>query len=92
MIIPGWKTLLFFAIMGVVLAFKQFVGVEIPPEIAEKLTEAEINKLADMGSYIYEWITIVGGFFFLLVEMSTNNLHLSPVIFSNSFSSFFHTE
>jgi hypothetical protein len=64
MVLPGWKTFLFFAIMAGVAGFKQWAGIEIPAEIAEKLTEEEIRMVSDKGEYIVKWVLIVGGFFF----------------------------
>jgi hypothetical protein len=70
MVLPGWKSFLFFSIMAVVMGIKQWTGAEIPPEIAEKLTEEEIRQLAEKGQYIVNWITIVGGYFFRAITTS----------------------
>jgi hypothetical protein len=70
MVLPGWKTFLFFALMAGVAGFKQWTGIEIPPEIAEKLTEEEIRMVSDKGEYIVKWILIVGGFAFRTLTKS----------------------
>ena len=70
MVMPGWKTFLFFAIMAVVAGIKEFAGVEIPVEIAEKLTEDQIRTLAEQGQSITQWVLIVGGFFFRSITNS----------------------
>lgn len=64
MVLPGWKTFLFFGVMAIVVGFQQFTGVEVPADVAEKLTEEEIRTIADKGEYIVKWLLIVGGFFF----------------------------
>lgn len=66
----GWKTYIFFAIMAIVGLYSKFSGIEIPPEIAEKLTQDQIDLLINKGTDIYYWITIVGGFFFRSITKS----------------------
>ena len=70
MVLPGWKTFLFFGIMAVVATFQQYTGVEVPADIAEKLTEEEIRELAGHGEAIVNWVLIVGGFFFRFITKS----------------------
>lgn len=70
MVLPGWKTFLFFGIMALVAGVRQYTGAEIPVDIAEKLTEEEIRGIADKGQYIIQWVLIVGGFFFRLITNS----------------------
>ena len=70
MVLPGWKTMLFFAIMGAVTVVTKYMGIEVPPDVAALLTEEQISKLSGHGQEIYLWITIVGGFFFRSITNS----------------------
>ncbi len=70
MVLPGWKTMLFFAIMATVAVVTKYTGIEVPSDIAALLTEEQINKLSGHGQEIYLWITIGGGFFFRTITNS----------------------
>jgi hypothetical protein len=67
MVMPGYKTFIFFGVMALVAILMKYTGTDIPPELAELLTEEQIKEIAGKGESVVNWILIVGGIIFRMM-------------------------
>jgi hypothetical protein len=67
MVMPGYKTFIFFGVMALVAILMKYTGADIPPELAELLTEEQIKEIAGKGESVVNWILIVGGIIFRMM-------------------------